>query len=163
MPVLQTAETKVKPGQHLPLRGQIAIHKLLARPLHAVESLFERQQRRIADQNGGVGALQHQVQIGSHGHKLDPRIAPLVEEDVRVSNRGAAGGVGGHRLQIGERLLARCTSSSERTRPFEAMVQPGRMRSSGEVASAAMGIRPISACPVASFAAHSAGVMRSMR
>ncbi len=57
---------------------------------------------------------------------------------------------------------ARRTRSSERTRPFEAMVQPGRMRRPGVVARAAVGMRPISAVPLARRAAHSEGVMRSI-
>ena len=57
---------------------------------------------------------------------------------------------------------ARRTRSKERTRPFEAMVQPGRMRRPGFEARAAMGIRPRSAVPAARRAAHSEGSIQSI-
>lgn len=45
---------------------------------------------------------------------------------------------------------ARRTSRRERTRCFDAIVQPGRIRRPGVVARAAMGTRPMSAAPDAS-------------
>ena len=52
---------------------------------------------------------------------------------------------------------ARRTSRSERTACFEAMVQPGRMRRPGMVAREAIGTRPMSAAPDASWSAHCDG------
>ena len=57
--------------------------------------------------------------------------------------------------------LARRTSNSDRTRPFDAMVQPGKIRSPGIVARDATGTRPISAVPEASRSAHCEGSIQS--
>ena len=124
-------------------------------------ALFKRQQRRIANEDRCIGALQHRVKIGRHGHKRNLRIAPFVKHHARVGKRRRlAVSAATERSLLGD-CLARCTRISERTLPFEAIVHPGRIRSPGVVAREAMGISPMSARPSASRAAHSAGVMRS--
>ena len=91
-------------GHSAPLVGEIVIHKFLAGALETVVALFQGEQRRIADDDGGVCAVQHGVQVSSQGQERNLRIAPHVKEDARINQRGAAGGVRSHRSHCGQRL-----------------------------------------------------------
>lgn len=84
--------------------GQIVVDQLLAGTLEAVGTLFEGEQGGVADDNGGVGAVKHEIKVGVVGNEGNFRIAPLVEEDAGVGKGGAAGGIGGHRADGGEGL-----------------------------------------------------------
>ena len=102
----------------MPLFGEIVVDEFFAGALEAVGALFESQQGGVADEDGGVGAVEHGVEVGGHGEERDVRIAPLMKEDARVGQGGAAGGVGGDGAEGWKGWLARRTSSSERTRCF---------------------------------------------
>ena len=79
------------------------VDQLFAGALEAVSAFFQGQQGGVADEDGGVGSLEHGVEVGRAGQEGDGRVAPLVEEDARVGEGGAAGGVGGDGAQGGER------------------------------------------------------------
>ncbi len=80
------------------------VDEFFAGALEAVGALFEGEERGVADEDGGVGVLQHVVEVGGQGQERRVRIAPVVKEDAGVGNGGAAGGVGCHGAQLGERL-----------------------------------------------------------
>ncbi len=84
--------------------GQVVVGQLFAGALEAVGAFFQGQQGGVADDDGGVGAVEHRVQVGLEGQERDSRIAPLVEENASVGDGGAAGGVGGHGAQGRKRL-----------------------------------------------------------
>ena len=83
-------------GEGVPLLGQVVIDEFFAGALEAVDALFKGEQGGVADEDGGVGFLKHDVEIGSRGQEGNVRIAPLVKEDAGVGQRGAAGRVGGY-------------------------------------------------------------------
>ena len=53
-----------KAGEGAPLLGEIVVDQLFAGALEAVGALFEGQQGGVADEDGGVGAFEHGVEIG---------------------------------------------------------------------------------------------------
>ena len=80
------------------------VDELFTGALEAVGAFFEGEQGGIADENGGVGFLEHGVEVGCLGQERDGGVAPFVEEDAGVGEGGAAGCVGGYGAQSGERL-----------------------------------------------------------
>ena len=63
---------------------------------------FESQERRVADENGCVGLLQHRDGIGWTGNKRGTCANKLAEEDLSVGEGAAGGGVGGDRFYSAE-------------------------------------------------------------
>jgi hypothetical protein len=82
-------------GEGAPLVGQVVVDELFAGALEAVGAFFEGKEGGVADDDGGVGLVEHGVEVGGHGQEWNGGIAPLVEEDAGVGDGGAAGGVGG--------------------------------------------------------------------
>jgi hypothetical protein len=56
-------------GEGVPLLGQVVVDQLFAGALEAVGALFEGQQGGVADEDGGVGAFEHGVEIGGRAGK----------------------------------------------------------------------------------------------
>jgi hypothetical protein len=88
-----------KAGEGVPLFGEVVVDELFAGALEAVGALFEGEQGGVADEDGGVGVVEHGVEVGGEGEEGDVGIAPLVKEDAGVGDGGAAGGVGGDGAQ----------------------------------------------------------------
>jgi len=80
------------------------IDKLFAGALDAVGAFFQCHEGRISDEDSGVCAIKHCVEIGSHGSKRHLRISPFVKEDTRVGDGGAACCIGCDAAQSRERL-----------------------------------------------------------
>ncbi len=93
-----------KAGERAPFFGEVVVDQLLAGALEAVGLLFEGQQGRVADEDGGVGTLEHRGRGRRQRDEGNVGVAPLMKEDARVGEGGAAGGVGGHGAQCGEGL-----------------------------------------------------------
>ena len=102
----------------MPLLGQIVVNQFLAGALEAVGAFFQGHQGGVADDDSGVGALQHGVQVGGHGQKGHLGVVPVVEEDAGVGQGGAAGHVRGHRAQGSQRLAG---SPDQQQRPDPAL------------------------------------------
>ena len=81
------------------------INKLFAGALEAIGALFQSHQRGIADQNCGIGAIEHGIEVRGHWNVGYRCIAPLVKHDARIGERRAAGHVGGNAAQVCERLV----------------------------------------------------------
>ncbi len=147
----------------MPLLGQIVIDQFLAGALEAVGAFFQSHQGGVADKDGGVGALQHGVQVGGQGQKGHPGVAPVVEEDAGVGQGGAAGRVGGHRAQGGERLAGAADQQQRAHAPLggdgaagqDAQAGGGGQGGDGDQADVGRARR-------ASRSAHSEGNMRSI-
>ena len=58
---------KREPGESAPFVGQIVVNEFFAGALEAVGTLFEGEQGRIADDDCGIGLVEHGVEIGGHG------------------------------------------------------------------------------------------------
>ena len=91
-------------GEIAPLLGQVVIDEFLAGTLEAVGALFKGEQRGVSDDDGGVSALEHGVEVGGHGKEWDVGVAPLLKEEARVGDGGAAGGVRGYGMEARKRL-----------------------------------------------------------
>ena len=90
-------------GECVPLLGEIVIDQFFAGSLETIGALFQSQQSWIADDDRGVGSIEHGVEIGGHREERHVRVAPFVKEDAGVSQGGAAGGIRGNAAQISER------------------------------------------------------------
>jgi len=89
----------------LPLLGEVVVDEFFAGAFEAVGALFKGEQGGIADEDGGVGLVEHGVEVGGVGQERDLGIAPVVKEDAGVGDGGAAGGVGGDGAELGEGLV----------------------------------------------------------
>ena len=63
---------------------------------------FEGDERGIADEQGGVGLGEHGDGVGGRGEEFGVGADELAEEDLRVGERAARGGVGGDGADSGE-------------------------------------------------------------
>lgn len=72
--------------------------------LEAVGSLLKGHEGGVADEDGGVGVVEHVVEVGAHGQELGVGVLPLVKEDAGVGDGGAAGCVCGDGANLAEWL-----------------------------------------------------------
>ena len=100
----QTAETNGRPVSVAPLFSQVVIDQFFAGALEAVGAFFEGHESGIADEDGGVGSIEHGVEIGGHRNERHVWVSPSMEEDAGVGDGGAAGGIGCDAAQFRERL-----------------------------------------------------------
>jgi len=149
------AETKGRAGEAVPLRPAMSWYTSSSSVAHqAVSLLFQSHQGRVADEDGGVGAAKHGVQVAPHRQKGHVRVTPVAKQDAGVSNRRAASGRG-HRPQSRERL-AGAAHQQQRPHPaLGAMVAARQDAQAGGGGQSGDGISPMSAVPLASRSAHS--------
>lgn len=84
--------------------GQIEVDEGLAGALEAIGLFFKGEQGGVADKDGGVGQIEHGVEVGGRGDERNLGIGPVMEEDAGVGQGGAACGVRGDGAQGAERL-----------------------------------------------------------
>jgi hypothetical protein len=65
---------------------------------------FEGEESRIADENGGVGLLQHGDGVGRGWQERGMSVEKFAEENFGIGERAARGGVGGDGFYCGERV-----------------------------------------------------------
>ena len=92
-------------GEGFPLVGKVVVDELFAGALESVGTFFEGEQGGVTNDDGGVGLVEHGVEVGGHGQEWDCRVLPLVEEDAGVGDGGAAGGVCGNGAEGFKRLV----------------------------------------------------------
>ena len=56
-----------KAGEDVPLLGEVVVDELFTGANKTVGALFESQQGGVADEDGGVGTLEHGVKVGGRG------------------------------------------------------------------------------------------------
>jgi len=78
-----------------PFFGEVVVVELFAGAGESVGTFFEGEECWVADKDGGVGLVEHAVEVGGVGEKRDPRVTPAVEENAGVGEGGARGDVGG--------------------------------------------------------------------
>jgi hypothetical protein len=83
----------------VPLSSEVVVDELFAGAFEAVGALLESQQSRIADEDGGVGSLEHGIEVGNRGQEGHVGVAPLTKKNAGVGQGGATGHVGGHGAQ----------------------------------------------------------------
>jgi hypothetical protein len=84
--------------------GEIVVDEFFAGALETVCALFEGKEGWVADEDGGVGVVEHGVQVCRVRQEWDVGIAPVVEEGAGVGDGGAAGCVGCDGAELGEGL-----------------------------------------------------------
>ena len=77
--------------------GQVEVEQALASAGFARFLIFERQQRRVANQQSGVGDGQHGFEIGRMGDEQSRDFPEPFKQDARISKGSAGRGVGGDR------------------------------------------------------------------
>ena len=91
-------------GEGMPIVGEVVIDEFFSGSLEAIGAFFEGEESGIADEDGGVCLVEHGVEVGGHGDERNVGVSPLVEEDAGIGQGGAAGDVGGYRMDGGEEL-----------------------------------------------------------
>ena len=73
---------------------------------------FERDERGVADEERGVGVGEHGDGVGGRGEELGVGGDEVAEEDLRVGDRAARGGVGGDGADGGEDFSTKAGSAA---------------------------------------------------
>lgn len=81
-------------GERAPFFGEVVIEELFAGAFVAVSAFFEGHESGVADEDGGVGAIEHGIEVCSHRNKWHIGVSPFVKENAGVGDGGAACGVG---------------------------------------------------------------------
>jgi len=100
-------------GELGPIFSEVVIDELFAGALVAVCSFFKGHERGVADEDCGVGTIEHGIEIGSHWDEGHSGVSPFVKEDSGIGDGGAACGVGCDGAQGSDGL---CGSTDEQER-----------------------------------------------
>ena len=92
-------------GERFPFFGKVVINELFASSLKTIGTLLERHQGWIADEDCGIGVVEHRIEVSGHGNEGYFGVAPLVEKNARVRQCRAARRVRGDAVQILEWLI----------------------------------------------------------
>ena len=100
-------------GERGPIFSEVVIDELFAGALVAVCTFFKGHERGVADEDCGVGTIEHGIEIGSHWDEAHSGVSPFVQEDSGIGDGGAACGVGCDGAQGSDGL---CGSTDEQER-----------------------------------------------